>query len=386
MAVRKAYAPLVTNPAEKLDASTCRFIRIYASKWKAKTMFQVLLQYRAARYHDLFNFSQQVHLFNQQAVCALQRFNNNIGLDLVDRHAKPQGWLGEIKPSVLKLPFRLIDIPYFDTSYMCDPLSNPGVALDKDEDWDAPFQWRDNVSSKITNTLQETKIAISKPYSANIKSHSSMHRPTEPLINLPYSRDPDEPIRRLSTMSMEQPEPNHGRNLFRNNNPPPPPMSNYSTQSYGFNQTSTTARHSYNPMHSYSNTNYNNQRNQQNSTFPPKDHEYNGTGNRMNPIAELRTIGRKNTPESGNEDDPPFNFQAMLRKTNVNRDSMKRNVETLRNLSFKNRKGFSQENLVYDSRQNSLRKNRSVDSLDQRQRQKLELAPGIYMEGMVADL
>ncbi len=51
---------------------------------------------------------------------------------------------------------------------------------------------------------------------------------------------------------------------------------------------------------------------------------------RINPIKEMqliaqRSIGGDDTDEK--VDDPPFNFQGMLRKTKYNRASMKRNTE-----------------------------------------------------------
>lgn len=49
-----------------------------------------------------------------------------------------------------------------------------------------------------------------------------------------------------------------------------------------------------------------------------------GSGNRVNPIQELQMIGRRNNNNDGDEDEPPFNFQAMLRKTRHQRSSMKR--------------------------------------------------------------
>lgn len=37
------------------------FIKPFAKKWKTKTIFYVLLQYRARRIQDSFNFAQQVY-------------------------------------------------------------------------------------------------------------------------------------------------------------------------------------------------------------------------------------------------------------------------------------------------------------------------------------
>lgn len=60
VACRKAYPAIVTQQYTRLDEDTCRFIKFFAKKWKAMSIFQVLLQYRAARYYDMFNLSQQV--------------------------------------------------------------------------------------------------------------------------------------------------------------------------------------------------------------------------------------------------------------------------------------------------------------------------------------
>lgn len=57
--VRRKYGPLLTANGT-IDINTCRFIRQYAKKWKARTIFQTLLLYRAAKYQDLVNLSQQV--------------------------------------------------------------------------------------------------------------------------------------------------------------------------------------------------------------------------------------------------------------------------------------------------------------------------------------
>jgi hypothetical protein len=41
-------------------------------------------------------------------------------------------------------------------------------------------------------------------------------------------------------------------------------------------------------------------------------------------IREMESFGRKSGDDEAVEDNPPFNFQAMLRKTKHNRNSMKR--------------------------------------------------------------
>lgn len=50
--------PLLTK--EKMSMQMIDMMKFYSSKWRSKSIFQVLLRYRAARYQDLVQFSQQV--------------------------------------------------------------------------------------------------------------------------------------------------------------------------------------------------------------------------------------------------------------------------------------------------------------------------------------
>lgn len=59
---RKKYGPLVNKESGLLDKETAEFLRPFAKKWKNKSVFQVLLQYRSAKYQELVNFSQQVFI------------------------------------------------------------------------------------------------------------------------------------------------------------------------------------------------------------------------------------------------------------------------------------------------------------------------------------
>lgn len=58
--MRKAYGPLVSKTSSDINEETAAFLKRFAMKWKSRSMFQVLLQYRAVRYQDLVHFSQQV--------------------------------------------------------------------------------------------------------------------------------------------------------------------------------------------------------------------------------------------------------------------------------------------------------------------------------------
>lgn len=89
-----------------------------------------------------------------------------------------------------------------------------------------------------------------------------------------------------------------------------------------------------------------------------------------NPVAELEKIGRSESVRS--EDDPPFNFQKMLRKTNYQRNSLRRSgVEKVPESGYASvRKDFKS----IDNRQTDIKKFSG------------ELAPGLFIEGIIADV
>lgn len=58
--VRKIYGPLMNQKTGKIDIATAKFIEPFAARWKKKSIFQILLQYRSVRHMDLVNFSQVI--------------------------------------------------------------------------------------------------------------------------------------------------------------------------------------------------------------------------------------------------------------------------------------------------------------------------------------
>nr|CAD7456020.1 unnamed protein product [Timema tahoe] len=199
---RKHYGPLLKASSDKMDTETASFMRPFYKKWKAKSIFQVLLMYRSARFQDLVYFSQQishawyewhvnvcgmvvytnyfyffslsllfvylaivtlqiyfilictlmyyfviryvanifiiiilctdgelvtqVHLYNQKAMSGLQASNVEVILERIDPGGRASLVLPKKRQSVWKLPFRLDDLPFFDTTFMCDPLAATG--------------------------------------------------------------------------------------------------------------------------------------------------------------------------------------------------------------------------------------------------------------------
>lgn len=81
---RKLFGPLINQKTGKIDFQTAKFIEPFAKRWKKKTIFQVLLQYRSIRHMDLVYFSQQCHFYNQRLVVGLTATSNCIILDKID--------------------------------------------------------------------------------------------------------------------------------------------------------------------------------------------------------------------------------------------------------------------------------------------------------------
>ncbi|XP_011875420.1 PREDICTED: neither inactivation nor afterpotential protein C isoform X2 [Vollenhovia emeryi] len=190
---------------EEMSQETKDFIKFYYSKWRSKSMFQVLLRYRAARYQDFVQLSQQVHLYNQSVVAALGKINEHVSLGKIDPNAKINAYINEMKPpQVYKLPFDMQqELPYFDVNYMNDP-SNVNMkrggsvtsTLSEDESWDAPFR-RQTIpwANKNVHTRDIQVQTTNSPHRV------PLHRPSvngeQSLINTPFTRDPNIPIQCL---------------------------------------------------------------------------------------------------------------------------------------------------------------------------------------------
>lgn len=179
--VRQKYGPLLNAKTGKIDLETSRFIRPFAKRWKAKSIFRILLLYRSARYQDLVNLTQQVrlffqlikiklkswiltshffrplkiHLYNQAVVGKIKPLNELLELEKIDPRETNPKLLGYAQLPVRKLPFRLNEIPFYDTNFMCDPLTDASLNLGDDsdnEEWDAPLRRTVNISTHISNS------------------------------------------------------------------------------------------------------------------------------------------------------------------------------------------------------------------------------------------
>lgn len=67
------------------------------------------------------------------------------------------GLFGTLPIPTKKLPFRLDEIPYYDTTFMCDPANslarqngvNQIPSIDEEECWDAPFQKNPSLTAHL---------------------------------------------------------------------------------------------------------------------------------------------------------------------------------------------------------------------------------------------
>ncbi|XP_060518492.1 neither inactivation nor afterpotential protein C [Cylas formicarius] len=364
--IQKAYRRSVARDSKSafdhLTEEECKFISPYAKKWKSPSMFQVLVQYRSARLHDFFNFSQQVHLYNQNAFYQTQKLQKCVDLKHVDCKAQVNNWLGEIKPAVLKVRFRLDEIPFYDTSCLCDALTTSGNLQEKGEPWDSPYRWRQNA--------------------ANISKEFMRGQTIEDVVNVPYKRDPEEPLPTMPSPCKQVEdvkEAKQTKDIKEEENKATKAMAkSTNVESFTSIQLKKTTRPPKNEIENFTS----------NSAPANKDFEYfkasalTSKPKNADPIAELRNRAKSNTTS---DDEPPFNFQGMLRKTNFNRDSVKK--ESPRRDSIKNAFEAVRKFSLTKSKEETL-VNGEVDKavIVSSRSVSMELIPGLMVHGIEVDL
>lgn len=120
-------------------------------------------------------------------VHGLSMTSNCILLERVDPNQRNKEQLGPTRHAVWKIPFRLDDIPFFDTTYMCDPTKarRAYTSYESDADsecWDAPMKRRHNLSSEITSQMRRGH-------------YEEMAAEDDMIVNHPFHRDAGQPMR-----------------------------------------------------------------------------------------------------------------------------------------------------------------------------------------------
>lgn len=302
------------------------------------------------------------------------------------------------------------------------------MAYDSDPDtWDEPLKRRSHAASHhIRNSLQNA-------YHEQ-EYVQQCDKSTQDLINMPYCRDPTQAVKKI---------PSDYQSSQINYSPMP-----YNRQGYGNIQQQAWSDNElsgrpmvYKKKHAPSTPS--NKPKPVNRANSPKNDDWqfpklnpnkydknkNTYGGSMpsdinNPIKELQQMARAKSNESLNDDDPPFNFQAMLRKTPRNRASMKRvgesmslvsiDSETISSFGISNKKLNSSPQMTPEhvkekapSRPRSCQDFKRKDSVEIFKRavmrtdssqsfkscttngnigETVQLAPGIIVEGYVVDL
>ncbi|KAK5646208.1 hypothetical protein RI129_004672 [Pyrocoelia pectoralis] len=342
--LQKAYRSYYGRKHHKLsplDNDTTKLASHFFNKWRRKSVYQILLQYRASQYQDLYNLSQQVHLYNQYIMNELTMLED-VDLSSVDSNVGVETLLGENKSSVLKLPFRLDNIPYYDTLHLCNLVTRD---LDDEENWDSPFYFRE--ISEIS------AIGHYKDFEQKVKLQ---------LTKLPFNRQLSEFTSLSNENEMAKPQENEEIKI------PKPPLENCELEVEhlnNINNTTTPANKDFEYIKAPI----------LKKTPKPKD-DY------ADPINELESKGRRKSV--GAEDEPPFNFQAMLRKTNYRKEfdeKVDQDKETIPN-EIDEQSVAEKKKMMKDTKTLPEKSKVSFDEV----RISTELAPGITLEGIVVDL
>ncbi|XP_015118625.1 neither inactivation nor afterpotential protein C [Diachasma alloeum] len=332
---RKGTGPLLKGD---FDVDTKDFMAYYFRKWRTKSVFQVLLRYRAVRYQDLVQLSQQVHLFNQALNSAMHKSNLKVPSGRIDPNVTVDSFLEKRMPQVHKLPFDLSqEFPMFDTTYMNEPSTSrrprgnsPCSSLsdeDMHENWDAPLR-RQTVPWFTSASKRDVEVQTTN------SPHRSPRGPVnsgQSIINTPYSRDPRVPVQLPPEVAPPKVNPTVSRGNFMG--PTGPTAGSYLSRSNNYNKNNNDSVRSKKknpppPIPQMQNRNWGDhegtsRRGSANELDFDRNRNMAGT-NRANPINELKSIGRRNSNNNDFDEEPPFNFQAMLRKTPHQRESMKR--------------------------------------------------------------
>lgn len=102
-----------------------------------------------------------------------------------------------LRRAVWKIPFRLDEIPFFDTTYLCEPAQPTHFTSYEEEiePWDAPLRRRNNVSSHINSQMYQ---------GYRRESHySEIGSEDGNLVNEPFSRDPGATLKKIRPRQYE---------------------------------------------------------------------------------------------------------------------------------------------------------------------------------------
>ncbi|XP_065571075.1 neither inactivation nor afterpotential protein C-like isoform X2 [Artemia franciscana] len=333
---RKEYKPLIEKShfgSATVEEEAVNIIQYYFRKWKKRSMFQQLMLYRQEKQQTLIYFCQQVHLYNQEACGNLRKFTSSIDLNVVQpvNRGTHKEAFKKIIPKVNKLPFGNKNLYFLDTAFMCANAFNK-IKSEKKEvkerqrslDWDEPMKQKDPFLKHSETNGYEKKSISKSPTGTSYNRFAGLSHQTKQVVS-PISK------------------PSIGQNK---------PIVQYSQ--YGgsreYSKLKTTRTDS-------------------------SDEEKAERLSRPSHIQELQ----QRAATVSDTADAPFNFQAMLKKTNHSRASMKRQAPLAPQIP---------NHLPLQPRSHLL----PGDSKEIQQKKKTlspvrhEIAPGIVLEGTEEEL
>lgn len=305
-----------------------------------------------------------IHIFNQKLVSDNIKTSNGISLSKIDPNDRDPT---KYRPSVWKLKFSWDEVPFFDTTYLCDSTQNitdnyNSCLYDSDqESWDAPLRRKVTVSEKIVSSKSCLRNRISSFESEGDDEDDKN------IVNEPFCRDPSIIIKRRAPAppTYKQEIKNEAMNVSRASVYSPIPYNRLSVGSIRdkfndgndvVNNKTTVYKKKVAPKVPTPNNSFRDDKGKvvlkkrvapqpdQQSEYDTLEKRY--VSDKINPIKEMELIAKKNSDIMNSEDDPPFNFQGMLRKTQYNRASMKRITENKLSLSVKEDSvNYDKENL-----------------------------------------
>uniref|UniRef100_A0A336JYY3 non-specific serine/threonine protein kinase n=1 Tax=Culicoides sonorensis TaxID=179676 RepID=A0A336JYY3_CULSO len=278
------------------DEAVLKIQKLYRGYQSRKTYQSLNKTVQALQYQTLIRFCQQVHFYNQSAVHGLKSVNNCVLLEKINSKEFQKEILGPIIPACLKKPYHFNELPFFDTSHMWQ--DNMYHEDNWEEEWDLPLRRYKPVGS-YGHLTPHKKIKYGVDF--------------EYLVNEPFTRD--NTIKRIAARRISE----HGNQIGPCNLYKPRDIQEIN---YCFKENLVTEReHSKKLAPTPPLVKFKKKMAPQPRNFsqPPEKHE----AEKADPIKEMKIIGKK-TEDNVTDDDPPFNFQNLLRKTNHKRASMKR--------------------------------------------------------------
>ncbi|CAH1732570.1 unnamed protein product [Aphis gossypii] len=329
---------------DKLDAKGRKRMKMVFNKWKGKSIYQIVLLDRANKLQDVVYFSLQVHLYNQHAISSLNNINHRpVMLKDVMSTTSVNEFLGSKRCYLYKIPFQLnqIDTETDKNIFIDENLTN---SVD-DCNWDSPL-----------NRLPESTAAF------RILKHSFAVR--------------DQGVQVDITQGVRFTDNDYSKSQFENN------------RMYQKKEEKPTSR----PV---SDNRYNTKDNNNSKTITTANKtNINKPLAKSNPVLELQSRGKQYQSDYADEDDPPYNFQAILKKTNYKRPSIEgRTIQ----FSTNNYNGGNMTDRSYAGRRSdSVTRNedvkRSKDYKNELNHQlscratRTEIIPGVMLEGSSYDL